>query len=234
MTAVNCWRFKGEGVVMTDTAHMDIRSGEVLAFGSKAFVAADRFPAVVAATFFGGSLDMLIEHFLTNTPKNGRALVRAMPEALAWFQGRAREAGSIAPTARILAVYWCAKARAVKQFYCSTDADLVAAFKPVELDFYIGTGLDSPVVQGLAQHLKAGRGLDPATDGVKLLEAQRRAPFQATTPSLMGHYCVGGAIERATVSRRGVELSIDRQWPDQVGARIDPAIMSCAAADVPC
>lgn len=231
MSVVNSWRAPGAGVVMTDTAHVDIHSGRVASFGSKAFVAADRFPAVVAATFGGGTLDMLIEPFVDARPKNPNVLRRLLPGALRRFQASALAHGSPSAFGRAIAVVWCAKSRAARIFYCSTEGDLCEAFTAAELGYYVSTGIGNPIVNALTAKLEAGLALDPLSDGLELIEAQRAMPFDAVQPELRGRYCIGGAVERAMVTSEGVEFFTDRVWPDRIGSPIVPSITALGVGD---
>lgn len=56
---------------------------------------------------------------------------------------------------------------------------------------------------------------EPERDGLALLEAQRR---------YVNHYCghiVGGAAQMTIVSEEGVSTTILREWPDEIGRRIE-------------
>jgi len=63
-------------------------------------------------------------------------------------------------------------------------------------------------------------GLDPGTDGLAILEAQRLTPSVYKSSI---QYVVGGFAELVTVSRDGISRRILKEWPeDEVGRPISP------------
>jgi hypothetical protein len=74
------------------------------------------------------------------------------------------------------------------------------------LDAILGYRLDADAIDRL----------DPATDGLALIEAQRR------TPSAGGYYVAGGRAELTTITAGGVARSVLATWPDVIGRPIEP------------
>jgi hypothetical protein len=63
---------------------------------------------------------------------------------------------------------------------------------------------------------------DPETSGLALLEAQRaRRDIRPAHPQ--GVHLVGGTAYLTTVSEAGVSTITLKQWPDEIGRRIEPA-----------
>lgn len=217
MSVVNAWRNGRTGYLLTDTAHLDATSGKVAAFGSKAFVCAERFPAALGITMSGGTLDMMIEPFVAAPPKNLKALWRMLPDALRHFQARAKEHDSPNAYARAVAVAWCVRSRSIRIYHCATMPEFGPPMHSRELSYFIGSGAGTPEVDAAIGKLAAGLPLDPDSEALEVMEAQRRKPFDAEDARLAGLHCIGGAIERLTVTSQGVELGTVRQWPDKVG-----------------
>jgi hypothetical protein len=57
---------------------------------------------------------------------------------------------------------------------------------------------------------------DPERDGLALIEAQRR------WVDADGRHIVGGTAQLTTVSEVGVTTTVLREWPDEIGRRIEP------------
>jgi hypothetical protein len=92
-------------------------------------------------------------------------------------------------------------------------------FVPVRLmrslDLEPGT---EPAVFGREVAFHDPASFDPATDGLALLEHQRRQPWAKETGD---QYLVGGFAELTTVSIDGVHRRTLRRWPDKIGRRIE-------------
>jgi len=71
--------------------------------------------------------------------------------------------------------------------------------------------------RGGAVSLCDATSFNPRTDGLTLIEAQRRRPWRAG--GRLAHR-VGGQAELTRVSRRGVERTVLKVWPDRVGEKI--------------
>lgn len=227
MSALNAFKTAKTGYIYTDTAHLNSDSGKVVAFGSKAFTAAN-WPAVVGATFSGGVMPFLIDFFVASPPKNLPALRRMLPAACRRFVELSKLEGNPDPYVRLVAVAWCKRTQSMRMFYCSThdSGPLGKAYNPVEIDFFVSTGVGIPTVEAAMETLKRGGTLDPDRQMIELMEAQRKAPFQAEAESLRGLpdlYGIGGSIERLTVTPREVLADTLHTWPDKVGERIKPA-----------
>ncbi|MEH6789661.1 hypothetical protein [Parasphingorhabdus sp.] len=224
MTVINAFKQGKVGYMFTDTAHVDTNTGQVLAFGSKAFLAAN-FPAIVGATLIGGHLPFLINDFVADPPKNVRALQRKLPTACKHFIEKAKLHGSDDPFVRLIAMAWCSRTKSIRIFYCSNTADegFADAFEVVELDFFFGTGVNTPEVQAAMDKLNRREPVGGDDEMIKLMDAQRRAPFAAMDPALDGVNGIGGSIEKLEVTKRQVTADVDiHKWPDAVGLPIAP------------
>ena len=72
------------------------------------------------------------------------------------------------------------------------------------------------VAETLGRDIKrCGDGFDPWRDGLRLIEAQRKHPFED------GSYAVGGFAEIASVTSEGVKRRTLIEWPDAIGFPID-------------
>lgn len=83
-----------------------------------------------------------------------------------------------------------------------------------EIEKLIGMDIDLGALQGRRIDYSDARSFDAECDGLALLEAQRRKPWDD------GVFFVGGHAELSTVTRTGVAQKILRKWPDQIGERI--------------
>ncbi|MEL7688132.1 hypothetical protein AAG596_12795, partial [Citromicrobium bathyomarinum] len=218
MSIINAWRNGKTGYLFTDTAYVDRFSGNVICFAGKSFYAA-HWPAVIGVTMAGGVTDYVAEPFMTSPPKNLRALTRLMPEACEHFLERAKAENSHEAYVRLIAVAWCARTRSVRIYHCSTLDEFGGPLVARELDFYLGSGAGAPEVIASQERLQARKAVSPDTEAIELLEAQRRAPFEAEGPMACTH-AIGGQVVRLTVTRRGVREDIIHDWPDVEGEPI--------------
>ena len=62
------------------------------------------------------------------------------------------------------------------------------------------------------------------TDGLALIEAQRRTPYVCTIPGVDASvkHRIGGEAHLVTVTRHGVRIEGLREWSDRIGERIMP------------
>lgn len=92
-------------------------------------------------------------------------------------------------------------------------------------------GLEAGRIYILGQHVDLGvacpwsvEEFDPQTHGVQAFEDARRTLCDLTCGSstpVMGH-SVGGYLNHAVVSPRGVDWDVLKFWPDQIGEKIKP------------
>jgi hypothetical protein len=68
----------------------------------------------------------------------------------------------------------------------------------------------------VGQSFYGAAAFDPQKDGVALLEAQR------LTKDEHGRHPAGVAAELTVVSEEGVTTTVLREWPDEIGRRIEP------------
>lgn len=67
--------------------------------------------------------------------------------------------------------------------------------------------------------------LDPATDGVVLMNALRCTPFRLNGNGL-SYFAIGGFVTQTTVSAAGVEQSVIHSWPnDRIGRPLQPDVL---------
>lgn len=64
--------------------------------------------------------------------------------------------------------------------------------------------------------------LDPGRVGLAIIEAQRLTPCDLSDEGDGVQYIVGAFAELTTVSRAGIKRQILREWPDEIGHRIQP------------
>jgi len=74
---------------------------------------------------------------------------------------------------------------------------------------------DNIIVTPLPLHYEWPEAFDPLTDGLVLIEAQRRVIGP------LGHV-IGGFAQVTTITRASIETKIIRRWPDVVGEKITP------------
>lgn len=224
MSVVNSWREGKVGLLYTDTAHVSVDTGKVAAFGSKAFTCAN-FPAVIGVTFVGGVLPWIIEPFADAPPKNVASLRKMMPEASRLFLDRARANGAQGASIRAIAVVWCSRSRRIRIFHCSSIHELGAKLQTQEVDYFLGSGCEavSPLRKVIGS-LRRGVPIGGDCAAIRIMDAQRRASFVSPDPRLTGVSCIGGSIERARVTREGVQFDTIHKWPDRVGERIETGL----------
>jgi hypothetical protein len=66
---------------------------------------------------------------------------------------------------------------------------------------------------------------DPERDGLALLERQR-----AIVDEMSGAHIIGGTAQLTKVSEAGVTTTVLREWPDEIGRRIQPNAKASRAA----
>ncbi len=64
------------------------------------------------------------------------------------------------------------------------------------------------------------RDLDPRTDGIRIIEAQRR--HKSRLPDGRRAYIVGGFAQLTSVRSEAITTEVLRRWPDKAGERINP------------
>ncbi|WP_252257510.1 hypothetical protein [Erythrobacter aurantius] len=141
-----------------------------------------------------------------------------LPAAIEEFCETARQNGAPNAAARLVLVAWCSRKRQIRLFHASSMFELGAQMKVQELDYFLGAGDEKlPEAKRAVDALACRRQLCPDAEAVRLIEAQRNAPFVSPVPEIDGLACIGGAIERATVSRDGVRFDTIHRWPDEIG-----------------
>jgi hypothetical protein len=234
MTAANLIVRERAAYVVTDTA-VYRPDGVLLEFASKVFTSPRLRIAITGCGVTWGSKKAVIDSWMGAMVDEDRA-VEAMPALTmtlwADLKAELRSRGvTVDPNAwpplnyfeLIVAVWSERRQRAEGYAVASRGAT-----------FYPDIKVESGRVYQLAQRIQppAELGDDPSLfdedhaerDGLALLEEQRRYVDG-------GRYLVGGTAHLTTVSEAGVSRTVLREWPDEIGRRIDP---SRDGAECPC
>lgn len=204
--------------------------GRVLALQSKLIQLA-RFPAVIGIT---GSVDTfaLGAELHAADPRNLTGLIRVLPGCLRRAIDRTQTA-CLTPSTTIVGLLkvaaWSARAARPIGYVLCSDPALAAAMGGAEWQVYEATSSLSAAEAPahLFQKLTDCENpalFDPELQAFDLVQYEREASQLCMTPGAAGDvYRIGGGVQLAKVTRRGVSITPMGEWPDQVGTMIDPA-----------
>lgn len=229
MTIANALVQGGKVYLYADTAYIDTRTGNVIAFLPKIY-AGSHFPwAVAVTTASGDPLDMAHAIETLDTARNVAGLLKALPRALRVYEERCFEKGNKDQGLRLLVGCWDTRRRAARLFVLTNMPDGVhdalggEVGQVMEIFFFFGSHLTPEQLLGRVADPRNPAEFDADEDGLRVMEAARRQPIKAAVQSAgFAGYGIGGEAEQVIVSRRGVKSFSLQQWGDRVGERIDP------------
>jgi hypothetical protein len=228
MTLVCGIKQRNATYLYADTAYVEPGTGIVQGFSTKIF-AGRQFPwalAITATLSIEGAKALSVLD-----PRNVVGLCRDLPNAVQAFGDVSTKAGLPDASIRILAGCWDAR-KAAPRLFCihNMDPSTQAVGEPgelVEMDFMFGTDDDE-----LAEVWRNGSPnhpacFDPEHDAVAVYDRLRARPYKFAGRH---GYWIGGELERATITRRGVLLEALRSWSDTAGEPLCSVALSAGNA----
>lgn len=203
-----------------DRAWVDDRTGVMVADETKLFVG-QRFPFVVGSSMTGAHAIDLCHAITKLDVKNVRSLIAALPLALQEFQRRTSDK----PNAglRLVVACWDARLQKPRILAATTMLDGLEAWGPtgsvVEFESYFGLTQSPSELLGRVCDPRDPKSFDPDEGAVAIFEAARRQPVRNAITGLEYHG-IGGGIDQAVVTKRGVTTYGLQDWPDEVGKPI--------------
>ncbi len=225
MTALNVIVQRDRAHLITDAATTCTATGRVVLIETKVWA----FPALKAAFATSGAVvPGDIASFLDGRTARTQGDLKAIIAALAHHmtaradQIRPLLKGNEANGARVAAIAWNDRLKRPEAWSVGTYG--LSGHGGADGVIYTGgPGWLAPAFEG-EDYLSRWDDLDPATDGVEILEAQRR------TVGPQGWHVVGGFGELVTVTRKGLRWRTLVTWPqDKLGERITTDMRSIAA-----
>jgi len=224
VTIINATRQGDRAHIITDAAWTDNATGCLTHIASK-YIVGNAFPFIIAPTGNPNpfSLNAAIE---AERPRNGRQLLEVLPKILRQMDAESKiplDAGFVIAT-------WDKRAgRPMLHLIANTETHWPGVMPPFEL-YWIEhvIGGEVPVDEALGREVDMAdrRSFDPMIDGAELVEVQRRHHDCAHTGVTACR--LGGAVEVATLTRRGVRIDRVREWPDRIGELIVPGVVEHA------
>lgn len=227
MTAINIIRQQHRISILTDTALYD-REGVVHAFGQKAAtiphlkVAIATRGAAILPGLMAACLGMRFATFDALVEDGGPAVESLYNEFFALISGGGETE---------LDLYIAGWSEARKQpevyelyseFSPSLDGRTAWTFYPLE----DGAFIMAPDPEELADHVfRPGwtvERLDPISDGLAIMEAQRQFTGGATSHEDGNLHLIGGAAVLTEIKEDGITQRVIRRWNDQIGEKINP------------
>ncbi len=210
--------------LLSDGGGFDL-DGRLLCISSKVAT----FPEFSMAVGYQGRCN---PHFIWNAmaavaPTSEQEAFRALPEILSGIVKRNRAEGSPEPDVLLMAATWHAKLGSAAWLFSSKTENMPAGYQPCEplrLRAYLDAVGDPATILGRAPDLTDPTDFDPATDGLRLMEAARH------TPDDKGRNIVAGFAEIVSISAAGLTRRTLAEWKgDQVGALVNPARKASAS-----
>ena len=218
MTAINLAVQGKRAYLMADRAATRV-DGSLTWIDSK-IIAGQAFPFALAVT---GHMNphALTRHLNQRGPRNPRALLAAIADSMPVMIEDAKAEGVPNPQFCVQGIVWSARTKQPGAFVVSDGRwHQFPAFEPRYVT-WAATEVDHPSkALGRPVDMDDPASFDPRTDGVALMEWQRRN----ITFDVMGTGrrvpAIGGGIELATIDRNGLTVEQIHTWPDEVGKPI--------------
>jgi len=206
--------------LLVDTA-WTADDGRLMALSPK-MIQGTGFPWAIAIS---GNLhpSALITEISRVEPKNARQLANALPRVLRRTTEKAAEIGQPLSIGLTLAA-WSGKAKRPAIIIVDNDGGHFGAFtqpfEPVEVDWTCGT--EPADILGREVSLSDPASFAPRTDGIALMDGLRRRHAWAWREGAAVAHRIGGGLQLATITKRGVTVEDLRDWQDKLGKLIDP------------
>lgn len=219
MTAINCAPQGKIGYLYADTAHTDAETGRVLHFASKLLLGTN-FPWAMAISGYSRAQAAAIEAINAEVPRNVTGFVRALPGILKRIEATADAQGSLSLTLLV----WDGRLQRTRAFVIDNDgsANGGLGIEPgtvAEVD-WSACGGDPAAYLERPVEMTRRSSFDPDDYGLALMLAQRRGMTWGPSPDCAVCPRIGGEVEQAVVTRRGVQVYSLHRWPDRVGEKI--------------
>jgi hypothetical protein len=214
MTAMNVWTQPGAAYLLTDSAFYT-PDGKILAFGEKMIDVTGDFRAAMAPT------GALLPHWLIEAVSDIDA--DSFGQFLSFLPSVLRRLEKRAPgdTMAMAVIGFHEGAQEPSAYLLGNDHGAIpepyVPYTVAEVAHHFSgcahTAFDREV------DFADPASFDPERDGLTLIEAQRRDPFEDVEGS---PYRIGGHAILTRLDRGGITHKILREWPDVVGERIRP------------
>jgi hypothetical protein len=230
MTLVCAWTQNSIAYLAADYAHIDASTGLIGALAPK-MVRLDATRAAIGLTGVGG-FDALLAAVDRVGPRTFKQLDHAFVDILGEYLTIMRphcEAKGFEPWARLTMAAWDSLHRQPTVQVVGSCAEL----SPPGLEaFDVGEG---PYALGASFHPASlfGENFDPMNRRQfakpqlrRLFQRQRETPHSAIA-AYPAHHSIGGAVDMLRISQSGVKIERVMEWPDKIGAAIDPMLSPC-------